>query len=98
MSIWDETTAMNEKRRQRHETFTALRNWRLTKVKPSTLAKAGELLGVSESQMSRYENGWRRVPPEKVLHYEAITDIPREELRPDLYGPPLRGRRGAKVS
>lgn len=84
-------TAMGKNPRPRWEAFTALRDWRLTKVKPSTLAKAGELLGVSESQMSRYENGRRRVPPEKVVHYEAITDIPREVLRPDLY-PPKRAK------
>lgn len=29
---------------------------------------------------------WRKVPPERVLDIERITGIPREELRPDVFG------------
>lgn len=29
---------------------------------------------------------WRRVPAERAKDVERITGIPREELRPDIYG------------
>lgn len=44
----------------------------------SSLAR---VLGVSQPAVS----GWKNVPPERVLAVEAITGIPRAELRPDLY-------------
>jgi DNA-binding transcriptional regulator YdaS (Cro superfamily) len=28
---------------------------------------------------------WRRVPAHRILQVEAVTGIPREKLRPDLY-------------
>jgi hypothetical protein len=28
---------------------------------------------------------WRRVPDDRILQVEAVTKIPREKLRPDLY-------------
>ncbi len=28
---------------------------------------------------------WRRIPAHRILQVEAITKIPREKLRPDLY-------------
>lgn len=34
---------------------------------------------------------WKRVPAERVIVVEALTGIPRERLRPDLY-PPNEGR------
>lgn len=64
----------------------ALHDWRMSLPDP-TLAFAAKLLGVSESQMSRYENGLRKVAPERVGHFEQITKIPREILRPDVFGP-----------
>lgn len=30
---------------------------------------------------------WSRVPAERVIEFERITGIPRQELRPDLYPP-----------
>lgn len=30
---------------------------------------------------------WKRVPAERVIVVEALTGIPRERLRPDLYPP-----------
>jgi DNA-binding transcriptional regulator YdaS (Cro superfamily) len=30
---------------------------------------------------------WRRVPTHRILQVEAVTGIPREKLRPDLYRP-----------
>ena len=44
----------------------------------SSLARS---LGVSQPAIS----GWKRVPPDRVLAVEALTGIPRTELRPDLY-------------
>lgn len=31
---------------------------------------------------------WRHVPVMRVLDVEAVTGIPRHELRPDIYPPP----------
>lgn len=31
---------------------------------------------------------WKRVPPHQVITVECLTGIPRERLRPDLYGAP----------
>lgn len=28
---------------------------------------------------------WRRVPAHRIVQVEAVTGIPREQLRPDLY-------------
>ena len=28
---------------------------------------------------------WRRVPAHRILQVEAVTGIPREQLRPELY-------------
>jgi transcriptional regulator with XRE-family HTH domain len=50
-----------------------------------SLYQAGKLLGVSGSQVCRYENGKKRVPPEKVPAISAITGIPPELIRPDVY-------------
>jgi TorA maturation chaperone TorD len=51
-------------------------------------------LGLSQPSVS----AWRRIPSDRVLAVEALTGIPREELRPDLYTgakksahPPIRG-------
>ncbi len=38
-------------------------------------------LGIAQPSVS----GWTRIPPERVVAIEAVTRIPREELRPDLY-------------
>lgn len=40
-------------------------------------------LGLSRSAVSQ----WQRVPAERVLDVERITSIPREQLRPDVFGP-----------
>jgi DNA-binding transcriptional regulator YdaS (Cro superfamily) len=29
--------------------------------------------------------GWKKIPAERVIKVEAITGIPRTQLRPDLY-------------
>jgi DNA-binding transcriptional regulator YdaS (Cro superfamily) len=38
-------------------------------------------LGMSHQALSE----WGRVPADRILQVEAVTKIPREKLRPDLY-------------
>lgn len=35
-------------------------------------------------------HSWTRVPAERIIDLEAVSGIPRHELRPDLYKPPVR--------
>lgn len=66
--------------------INALRAWRLALPRDEgTLVAAGRLLGISKVEMWRWETGKRRIPPEKVPAVEAITGVPRELLRPDVY-------------
>ena len=66
--------------------INALRAWRLSlPSSQGTLVAAGRLLGISKVELWRWEVGKRRIPPEKVPMVEAITGIPRELLRPDVY-------------
>jgi DNA-binding transcriptional regulator YdaS (Cro superfamily) len=53
---------------------------------PSAL---GRELGISSAAVSQ----WEQVPPLRVLDVERITGVPRHELRPDLYPPPVNARR-----
>ncbi|MXV35765.1 MULTISPECIES: YdaS family helix-turn-helix protein [unclassified Saccharibacter] len=55
-------------------------------VKPKDLAT---FLGL-KSASAIYR--WKRVPAQRVIAVEALTGIPREQLRPDLY-PPRRPTR-----
>jgi transcriptional regulator with XRE-family HTH domain len=52
-----------------------------------SLEAVAQLLGVTEAQVSRYESGKRKIPPEKLDRYEKITGIPRYYLRPDIFLP-----------
>ena len=49
-------------------------------------ARIARELGISRAAFWR----WKKVPAEKVVEIERITNIPREKLRPDLYR--LQGR------
>lgn len=69
--------------------MNALTKWRLGLPDGwRSLAAAGSLLGVSNVQMYRYEQGLRRIPPEKVRAVSQLTGIPEAVLRPDIFGPP----------
>lgn len=39
---------------------------------------------------------WTRVPSERVIAFESLSGIAREELRPDLYPPPRRKAAGGR--
>lgn len=54
-------------------------------------------LGISKQAVYLWK--WKGVPAERVLAVEAATGIPREELRPDIFGPPeSKAVRLARVS
>lgn len=60
-----------------------LRKWR--KDKGLTLAAAGASVGCSAVQWFRLEKGLRPVTAEMAVKIESATDIPRHDLRPDLF-------------
>ena len=43
--------------------------------------KLAKKLGISSQAISQ----WTRVPVNRVLAVEALTQVPRHELRPDVY-------------
>jgi hypothetical protein len=51
---------------------------------PGMFSRIARSLGITRQAPS----AWRRVPAERVLDVERITNIPRWRLRPDLYPPP----------
>jgi len=68
--------------------MNALQEWRLKLPEDSRSFKAAaKLLGISEAQLWRYENGQRQVAPERVPHIASITGIPPIVLRPDVFAP-----------
>jgi transcriptional regulator with XRE-family HTH domain len=64
--------------------FTTLRDWRIAQEK--TVAQAAEAAGVTPAMWSRWENNRRDVPPKRVQSLATLTGIPREKLRPDVFG------------
>jgi DNA-binding transcriptional regulator YdaS (Cro superfamily) len=40
-----------------------------------------DALGITPGAVSQ----WRNVPPNQLARIEAVTGIPRQQLRPDLY-------------
>ena len=48
------------------------------------LKRIADGLGIAQSTVSE----WKRVPAERLPEVEAITGIPRHELRPDIVPPP----------
>lgn len=61
-----------------------IRAWR--RERGISIEAAGELVGVSGVQWSRYETGKRRIPAENVHVISRLTGISRHELRPDVFG------------
>lgn len=61
-----------------------LRTWRQSVG--LTAEEAGNLIGVSNVQWGRIENGTRQVAADKVLEVERVTGISRHDLRPDVFG------------
>lgn len=56
----------------------------------NVIAQAGGLRALGDALGVSYQavQSWRRnrIPAERVLEIEHLTGIPRERLRPDLYG------------
>ena len=74
---------------KKNDEIRALRDWR-QRLSPKigdggSMVAAGRILGISKVEYWRWETGRRRIPPEKVPYVEAITRVPREVLRPDVY-------------
>lgn len=56
--------------------------------------RAAEAIGISEQALARWH--MRGVPPKRCIQVEKLTGIPRERLRPDVFGAPRpRPRRSA---
>jgi DNA-binding transcriptional regulator YdaS (Cro superfamily) len=49
------------------------------------VADAAELLHVSKGTVSKWSTGISVVPAERVAAISAMTGIPREKLRPDIF-------------
>lgn len=64
---------------------TSLKDWRIDTRK--SVEAASSEVGVTTAMWSRWENGRRKVPAERVLGIEAATGISRHDLRPDIFGP-----------
>lgn len=47
-------------------------------------AQLADLLGVERPSVTRWENGTRKVDPDKLTRILEKTGIPPRELRPDL--------------
>ena len=43
-------------------------------------------LGISKQAISQWQ--WRGVPADRVLAVAKATGVPKEELRPDIFGKP----------
>lgn len=55
--------------------------------KERSFATAGRILGVDAATVYRYEKGLRRITAEKAIRFEAVTGIPRNVFRPDIFMP-----------
>lgn len=63
---------------------TPLKKWRSgANLSPQA---AADLIGVTLPMWSRWENGRRNVPAERVLDIETKTGVSRHLLRPDVFG------------
>jgi DNA-binding transcriptional regulator YdaS (Cro superfamily) len=48
-----------------------------------TRAELAERLGITPGAISQ----WDKIPINRVTDVERVTGVPREQLRPDIYGP-----------
>lgn len=74
----------------------SIRSW--VRAKPAgkrqqAISRLAAACGVSESAVRHWVSGQRQVPPHRCVVVEQVTHIPREELRPDVFGQP-EARRG----
>lgn len=51
-----------------------------------TLAELGRLVGVSRGTVFRWEDGSRKIGIKLLNKVSEVTAIPRERLRPDIFG------------
>jgi transcriptional regulator with XRE-family HTH domain len=57
-----------------------------------TLARFGELAGLSKGFVCDVEAGRKKLGPDKAREVEAATGIPKHVLRPDLWEAPKAER------
>lgn len=62
-----------------------LKEWRTEPERNLTLEAAGKLVGISAVHWRRLEIGEQSPSPELAKRIEAVTSIPKHELRPDLW-------------
>lgn len=54
--------------------------------KSLSLDALGEWFGVNKTTIMRWEQGKVPIPVKRLAKIAAVTGIPRERLRPDIYG------------
>jgi transcriptional regulator with XRE-family HTH domain len=59
---------------------------RFRKAKGLTQSQVSELLGTTKATVSRWETDKRRPDPAMAIAIERKLGIPRQHLRPDLFG------------
>jgi DNA-binding transcriptional regulator YdaS (Cro superfamily) len=59
------------------------------------IERAGGMRALGRALKIHYQaiQRWKKIPAGRVLAIEEAFDIPREQLRPDLYRPAPRNRR-----
>lgn len=63
---------------------TSLAKYR--KAAKISLEALGDQIGVNKSTIHRWEQQTVPIPLNKLAKLTAITGLPREELRPDIFG------------
>lgn len=60
------------------------------KIVELAIAKAGGLRALGRALGIKFQSiqNWRQIPAERVIAVERATGIPREKLRPDIFGAP----------
>lgn len=52
----------------------------------ATLEALAEKIGVHKTTLMRWESGEVPVPPDRFVVIESVTGVPRQQLRPDIFG------------